>query len=90
VLHRCAPAQRSRRFRPGRSLRQAEQDAGRVFNAGGPCAEEVARKILDAYLEPDKNFVELREMAIDGTMDLLQGFSAVCRGEFEEMQATQF
>jgi hypothetical protein len=54
------------------------------------CAEEVARKILDTYLEPDKNFVELREMAIDGTMDLLQGFSAVCRGEFEEMQARQF
>ena len=54
------------------------------------CAEEVARKILDTYLEPDKNFVHLREMTIDGTIDLLQGFSAVCRGEFEEMQATQF
>ena len=26
-------------------------------------AEEVARKILDTYLEPDKNFEELREMA---------------------------
>jgi len=30
-------------------------------------AEDVARKILDTYLEPDKSFVELREMAIDGT-----------------------
>ena len=54
------------------------------------CAEDVARKILDTYLEPDKSFVELREMAIDGTIDLLQGFSAVCRDEFEEMQARQF
>jgi hypothetical protein len=54
------------------------------------CAEDVARKILDTYLEPDKSFVELREMAIDGTIDLLQGFSDACRDEFEEMQAKQF
>ena len=53
-------------------------------------AEEVARKVLDTYLEPDKSFVELREMAIDGTIDMLQGFSAACREEFEEMQARQF
>ena len=53
-------------------------------------AEEVARKILDTYLEPDKSFVELREMAIDGTIDLLQDFSAACRDEFEELWAKQF
>jgi hypothetical protein len=29
-------------------------------------------------------------MAIDGAIDLLQGFSAACRDEFEEMQARQF
>jgi hypothetical protein len=51
------------------------------------CAEGVARKILDTYLEPDKSFVELREMAIDGTIDLLQGFSHACHDEFEEMWA---
>jgi hypothetical protein len=33
--------------------------------------EEVAREILDTCLEPDKSFVELREMAIDGTIDLV-------------------
>ena len=54
------------------------------------CAEDVARKILDTYLEPDKNFVELREMAIDGTIDLLQGFSDACHDEFEEMRPKQF
>jgi hypothetical protein len=54
------------------------------------CAEDVARRILDTYLEPDRNFIELREMAIDGTIDLLQGFSDACRDEFEEMQAKQF
>src|SRR6201987_1841717 len=35
------------------------------------CADEVVRKILDTYLEPDRSFVELREMVIDGTIDLL-------------------
>jgi hypothetical protein len=54
------------------------------------CAEEVARKILDTYLEPDKNFVELRQMVIDHTIDLLKDFSAVCRDEFEELWAKQF
>ena len=53
-------------------------------------AEEVARKILDTYLEPDKSFVQLREMAIDGTIDLLRDFSDACRDEFAEMRPIQF
>jgi hypothetical protein len=53
-------------------------------------AEEVARTILDTYLEPDRSFVELRDMAIDGTIDLLQGFSDACHDEFEEMRSKQF
>ena len=52
-------------------------------------AEDVARKILDTYLEPDKSFVELREVAIDGTIDLLEGFSDACRDEFDEMRPKQ-
>jgi hypothetical protein len=54
------------------------------------CAEDVTRKILDTYLEPDKSFVELREMAIDGTIDLLRGFSEACRNEFEQMRPIHF
>jgi hypothetical protein len=53
-------------------------------------AEDVARKILDTYLEPAKSFAELREMAVDGTIDFLQNFSAACREEFEEMRANRF
>jgi hypothetical protein len=52
-------------------------------------AERVARKILDTYLEPDRSFFELREMAIDGTIDLLGGFASACRDEFEDMKARQ-
>jgi hypothetical protein len=49
-------------------------------------AEEVTRKILDTYLEPDKNFIELREMVMNGSIDLLHGFSDACHEEFEDMR----
>jgi hypothetical protein len=53
-------------------------------------AESITRRILDAYLEPDKSFTELRDMAKKGTIDLLREFSTACREEFEDMQARQF
>jgi hypothetical protein len=53
-------------------------------------AQDVAQKILNTYLEPDKSFVELREMAIEGTIDLLQDFSTACHDEFEELRSKQF
>jgi hypothetical protein len=52
-------------------------------------AESIVRKILDAYLQPDKTFVELRDMAILGTIDLWHDFARACREEFEDMQARQ-
>ena len=53
-------------------------------------ADDVVRKILDAYLEPDKSFVELRDMARTGAIDLLREFSEACRDEFEQLRARQF
>ena len=53
-------------------------------------AKSITRKILDAYLEPDKSFTELRDMAKNGTIALLREFSTACREEFEDMQARQF
>lgn len=52
-------------------------------------AEHIARQIMDTYLEPDKTFVELRDMAQAGAIDLLSEFSDACRREFEEMSARQ-
>ena len=52
-------------------------------------AEGILRTILDAYLEPDKTFVELRDMAIQGTIDLWHDFAHACREEFEDLQARQ-
>jgi hypothetical protein len=52
-------------------------------------AEHVAKKIMDTYLEPDKTFDELRDMAQSGSIDLLREFSEACREEFDEMWARQ-
>jgi hypothetical protein len=52
-------------------------------------AELVARRIVDTYLEPNKTFLELREMANSGSIDLLHHFSKTCRAEFESLP-TQF
>ena len=45
---------------------------------------------MDTYLEPDKSFVELRDMVKCGTINLLREFSKVCRDEFDEMRRQQF
>jgi hypothetical protein len=37
-------------------------------------AETITRKIQEAYLEPDESFVKFRDMANNGTIDLLREF----------------
>lgn len=53
-------------------------------------AERVGRQIVEAYLAPDKSFLELREMLNSGGLDLLSEFSNACRAEFESLRAQQF
>jgi len=53
-------------------------------------AEQIERTIIDAYLEPDKTFPELRKMANSGSLDLLRSFSEACRAEFESLRSQQF
>jgi hypothetical protein len=53
-------------------------------------AEHVGRKIVDAYLAPDKGFLELREMLDSGAINLLGEFSNACRAEFDSLRAQQF
>ena len=52
-------------------------------------AEHIAKTIMDTYLEPDKSFGELRDMAKRGSIDLLREFSEACREEFDEMRDRQ-
>jgi hypothetical protein len=53
-------------------------------------AERIGRKIVDAYLAPDKSFLELREMLNSGAIDLHGEFSEACRVEFDSLRAQQF
>jgi hypothetical protein len=65
--------------------------AARRFLSGPPCGGLAAILLpLAAALEPDKTFVELRNMASNGTIDPLHEFSSICREEFEDIQAQQF
>ena len=54
-----------------------------------PAREGRRRRFVDTYLEPNKSFLELREMANSGSIDLLRDFSETCRAEFESLR-TQF
>ena len=53
-------------------------------------AEQIERAILDIYVEPDKTFPELREMAKSGSINFLRSFSEAARAEFESLRAQQF
>jgi len=53
-------------------------------------ADIIARRIIDTYLEPDKSFLELREMINNGSLNLIREFSVACRAEFEALQTQQF
>lgn len=66
--------------------RMRVQSSRRVANE----ADVIGRKIVDAYLAPDKSFVEIRSMLADGTIDILGKFGEVCRAEFESLRAQQF
>lgn len=53
-------------------------------------ADQIGRKIVDAYLAPGKNFVEIRAMLEDGSIDILGKFGDACREEFDSLRAQQF
>jgi hypothetical protein len=46
-------------------------------------ADQILKEIIDKYLEPNKTFPELREMAKSGLIDPLRKFSEACRAEFQ-------
>jgi hypothetical protein len=53
-------------------------------------AEQIGRKILDTYLEPDKSFLELREMVNSNSIRIIGDFSQACREGFESLRPRQF
>jgi hypothetical protein len=49
-------------------------------------AETAGRKILDTYLQPDRTFLDLREMINNHAIDILADFTEACRREFESLR----
>jgi hypothetical protein len=49
-------------------------------------AEQIGQKIIDTYLEPNKTFLELREMIDKKAIDILGIFGEACREEFQSLQ----
>ena len=48
-------------------------------------AEQMVKRITDTYLEPNKTFPELRQMAETGLIDPLRNFSECCRAELASL-----
>ena len=52
-------------------------------------AEQVGQKIIDTYLEPNKTFLELRDMIDTKASDILNSFSEACREEFDSVRVDE-
>jgi hypothetical protein len=100
-LPNAVPDPTKRQYRDGvllglLSLRRAELyvKVGRMRILSSPkvveSAELVARRIVDTYLVPNKTFLELREMTINGSIDLLREFGEAFRAEFESLRSQFF
>jgi hypothetical protein len=50
-------------------------------------AEQIGQKIINMYVEPNKTFFELREMANKKAIDILGDFGQACREEFQSLHA---
>jgi hypothetical protein len=48
-------------------------------------AEHIGQKIINMYLEPNKTFLELREMVNKNAVDILDDFGEACRAEFRSL-----
>jgi hypothetical protein len=48
-------------------------------------ADQIVKNIIRVYLEPNKTFPELRDMADSGSIDPLRNFSEACRAEAESL-----
>ena len=73
---------------PGLVNLYAKIDRMRILSSANvvQIADGLARKIVDTYLEPNKSFIELRDMINSGSVNLMREFSTACREEFEMLR----
>ena len=49
-------------------------------------AEQIGKKILDTYSQPNKTFRELRDMVSNQSIDIFRDFSEACREELKALR----
>ena len=49
-------------------------------------ADQIVKRIVSTYLEPNKTFPELQKMAVSGLIDPLREFSEAARAESERLE----
>jgi hypothetical protein len=49
-------------------------------------AERGARTLLGTYIELHRRLFEMRQMAVDGTIDLTRDFASAYQDDFEDMR----
>jgi hypothetical protein len=66
----------------------AKTDGMRILSSAKvvEIAERFAWKIVDTYSEPNKSFIELREMINGNAVNLMREFSIACREELETLR----
>jgi hypothetical protein len=62
----------------------AELSRMRILSSGAvvESADQLLKKIVNTYLQPNKTFPELQKMTDSGLIDPLRNFSEACREEF--------
>jgi hypothetical protein len=72
------------------SLAELYAEMGRMRVISSPAVLREARvvvdKILDAFLDPNRDFLEVREMLTSHSIDLFSSFSQACRVELEDLR----
>lgn len=83
------------------ALQRNEPDPGRLANVYGEIgrmrifsseavvaeAEHIARRILKAYGDQNRDGTEVRDYLATGSLDLFSAFSAACRAELGKLEA---
>jgi hypothetical protein len=86
MLCRCAPTRKTGRSRISKPLRKDRQNARAVITESPRQRRANRAKNANIYLEPNKTFVELREMINKNTIDILGEFGEACREEFRSLR----
>ena len=72
------------------TLAELYAEMGRMRVVSSPTVLREARivvdKILDAFLDPNRDFLEVREMLTSHSIDLFSSFGQACRGELESLR----